>query len=80
LFSVALPLPVTVDPAMKEDFRDENKSGDDFIDRVYRPSYIEKMITEVSEIVEKTDVPYRHTVSSLYSCKPRGSALPVAPS
>ena len=40
LFSVALPLPVTVDPAMKEDFRDENKSGDDFIDRVYRPSYI----------------------------------------
>jgi ubiquinone/menaquinone biosynthesis C-methylase UbiE len=61
----------TVDPAMKEDFRDENKSGDDFIDRVYRPGYIEKMLADVSEIVEKTDVPYRHTVSSLYSCKPR---------
>jgi ubiquinone/menaquinone biosynthesis C-methylase UbiE len=60
----------TVDPAMKEDFRDENKSGDDFIDRVYRPGYIEKLITEVAEIVEKTDAPYRHTVSRLYSCKP----------
>jgi ubiquinone/menaquinone biosynthesis C-methylase UbiE len=61
----------TVDPAMKEDIRDENKSGDSFIDRVYRPGYIEKMITDVAEIVEKTDVAYQHVVSTLYSCKPR---------
>jgi hypothetical protein len=62
----------TVDPAMKEDFRDENKSGDDFIDRVYRPSYIEKMITAVAEIVETTDVPYyKKTVSRLYTAKPK---------
>jgi ubiquinone/menaquinone biosynthesis C-methylase UbiE len=61
----------SVDPAMKEDFRDENKSGDGFIDRVYRPGYIEKMITDVSEIVEKTSVPYQRLVSSLYTCKPR---------
>jgi len=56
---------------MKEDFRDENKSGDNFIDRVYRPGYMEKIINEVAEIVEKIDAPYRHTVSRLYVCKPR---------
>jgi ubiquinone/menaquinone biosynthesis C-methylase UbiE len=61
----------TVDPRMKEDFRDENKSGENFIDRVYRPGYIEKFIADVSDVVKRTDIPYQHNISSLYTCKPR---------
>jgi hypothetical protein len=56
---------------MKEDFRDENKSGENFIDRVYRPGYIEKFIADVSDVVKRTDIPYQHNISSLYTCKPR---------
>jgi ubiquinone/menaquinone biosynthesis C-methylase UbiE len=66
-----LMVETTTNPTLKVDFIDENKSGDNFIDRVYRPQFIENLITKVAGIVKKTEVPYTHNVSSLYECTPR---------
>lgn len=61
----------TVQPSLQVDFRDENKSGDEFIDRVYRPAFIENLLESVAVIQKKSEVPYQKHVSALYECVPR---------
>ena len=66
-----LMMETTVNGALQSDFIDEGKSGRNFIDRVYRPTFVEALINEVATIIQTTDVPYLHHVSSLYECTPR---------
>jgi ubiquinone/menaquinone biosynthesis C-methylase UbiE len=61
----------TVDHDQERDFIDENKSGPDFIDRVYRTAYIRGLINDVATVTRETEVPYQKHVSILFEAAPR---------
>jgi len=60
----------TVEPSLSREWEDENKSGDAFIDRVYRPDYIQALLGAVARVERRSDVPYQRHTSSLYECIP----------
>jgi ubiquinone/menaquinone biosynthesis C-methylase UbiE len=60
----------TIGPNQAEDFVDENKSGPDFIDRVYKLDFVRQMIARNGSVVRETMVPYRRYHSTLFEVVP----------
>ncbi|MFT3788622.1 MAG: class I SAM-dependent methyltransferase [Tepidisphaeraceae bacterium] len=61
----------TIQATLTHDFIDENKSGDSFIDRVYRPDFIRGLIGNVAAIRYETTVPYGRHESILIEATPK---------
>jgi ubiquinone/menaquinone biosynthesis C-methylase UbiE len=71
---VEVLIETTIGPGQSVDFVDENKSGPDFIDRVYRLDYIRQLISRGAKIVRETMVPYRRYHSTLFEATPERGA------
>lgn len=67
----ALFVETTVELTQTDDFVDENKSGADFIDRVYSPAYARSLFKGIASIDRETMVPYGKHQSVLFEATPR---------
>ncbi len=68
--SRALFVETTVELTQTDDYIDENKSGSDFIDRVYAPAFARSLFKGLATIDRETMVPYGKHHSVLFEATP----------